>query len=135
VKYLASFRNGGEKPVFLVIGTTMANDKWLCPERIELLVTAPGGKTHRSTSRVGCNPSGVVAGRLDPFTIPLAAGATYSLPVLDLRGAPAGRYIVKARYTGVPVPLRSLSLDVQGLSLVHYWTGTVESNTITADIR
>jgi hypothetical protein len=134
-KYLASLRNGGETPLFLVIGAIEANDKWLCPNMIELLVTGPDGKVQHSSSTLGCNPSGAIAGRLDPFAIPLAAGATYSLPVLNLRIDLPGRYTLKAKYTGVLVPLRSLNSDVQGLSLIHYWSGTVESNTISADIR
>ncbi len=135
LNYFALLRNEGEKPLFLVIGTIMANDKWLCPDRIELLIAGPDGKARSSRSSFGCNPSGGVAGRLDPLTIALAAGATYSLPVLELRGLSAGRYIVKAKYTGVSLSLRSLNLDMQGLSLIRYWTGTVESNTLTADIR
>lgn len=134
-KYFASLRNGSTKPLFIVIGTIMANDKWLCPSQIELLITGPDGKAHRSESRFGCNPSGVIGGRMDPLIIPLAAGAAYSFPVLDLRQAAAGRYIVKARYTGVPTSLRSCNLDLQGLSLIHHWTGTVVSNTVTAEVR
>ncbi len=72
---------------------------------------------------------------MDPFIIPLAAGASYALPVLDLHGAPAGHYIIKATYTGVSISLRSCNGDMQGLSLIHYWTGVVESSTITAAIR
>lgn len=121
--------------MFLVIGTIMANDKWLCPSRVELLITGPGGNLHRSESSFGCDPNGAIAGRLDPLIVPLPAGSAYSLPVLDLRGAAAGLYMLKARYTGVPISLRSCTLDMQGLSLIHYWTGTVESDTITADIR
>ncbi len=71
---------------------------------------------------------------MDPLIIPLAASAVYSLPVLDLRGAAPGRYLLKARYSGVPISLRSCNLDMQGLSLIHYWTGSVESNTITANV-
>ena len=134
-KYYASFRNEGAKPLFLVLGTITANDKWLCPDRIELLITGPDGKAHRSPSRFGCNPSGGIGGRMDPFVVPLAAGVSYSLPVLDLHGAPAGRYIIKASITGVSIALRSCNLDMQGLSLIHYWTGVVESSTITANIR
>lgn len=135
VKISASLRNQGAKTLFLVIGTITANDKWLCPDRIELLMTRPDGKAYRSDSSLGCNPSGGMAGRMDPFIIPLAAGASYSLPVLNLQRAPAGRYSVKARYTGVPISSRSCNLDMQGLALIHYWTGAVDSNTITADIR
>jgi hypothetical protein len=134
-KYFASFQNEGAKPLFLVLGTIMANDKWLCPDTIELLITGPDGKVHRSRSSFGCNPSGVVAGRMDPLIIPLAAGASYSVPVLDLHGVPAGRYTVRATFTGVPISLRSCNLDMQGLSLIHYWTGSVESSTVTAEIR
>jgi hypothetical protein len=134
-KYFAALRNSTAKPLFLVIGTITANDKWLCPSRIELLITGPDGKTHRSESSFGCNSSGAIGGRMDPLIIPLPAGAAYSLPVLDLRGAAAGRYVVKARYAGVPISLRSCNLDMQALSLVHYWTGTVESDRITVDVR
>ena len=71
---------------------------------------------------------------MDALIIPLPAGAVYSLPVLDLRRAAAGRYGIKARYTGVPISFRYSNLDMQGLSLIHYWTGTVESNTVTANV-
>jgi hypothetical protein len=134
-KYYASLRNDGAKPLFLVLGTITANDKWICPSRIELLITGPDRKTHRSPSSVGCDPSGGIAGRMDPFIIPLVAAASYAFPVLDLNGAPAGHYIIKATYTGVSVSLRSCNGDMQGLSLIHYWTGAVESSTTTVAIR
>ena len=134
-KYFASLHNEGTKPLFLVLGTIVANDKWLCPDRIEILITGLDGKAHKSSSSFGCYPSGVISGRLDPLIIPLAAGASYSLPALDLHGLPAGRHTLKAKLTGVPISLRSCSLDMQGLSLIHYWTGSVESSTVTAEIR
>lgn len=133
--YVASLRNAGEKPLLLVLGTILANDKWICPDRIELFVTGPDGKTHKSKSNFGCNPSGVIGGRTDYLIISLAMGATYSLPVLDLSAQPAGPYMVKARYTGESIPSRNLGSDVKGLSLIHYWTGTVESNTVSSHIR
>jgi hypothetical protein len=85
--FSASLRNQGSKPAFLVIGTITANDKWLCPSRIGLLITGLDGKARRSESSLGCNPSGVIGGRMDALIVPLPAGAVYSLPVLDLRRA------------------------------------------------
>ncbi len=133
--YSAAFRNQSAKPLFLVIGTIVANDKWLCPSNIKLLIVGPDGKARRSNSSFGCDRSGAMAGRMDPLIIPLAAGASYSLPVVDFKGASAGRYSVKAIYTGVPISLKSSNSDMQGLSLIHYWTGTIDSNTVAVEIR
>lgn len=112
LKYFASFHNYLTKPLFLVIGTITANDKWRCPSRIELLITGPNGKARHRESSLGCNPSGVIGGRMDALIIPLAAGAVYSLPIFDPRGAAPGRYLVKARYTGARIPLRFCNLDM-----------------------
>lgn len=80
LKYFASFHNDLTKPLFLVIGTITANDKWLCPSRIELLITGPNRKARHRESSLGCNPSGVINGRLS---------TSASLPKYSWRIAPS----------------------------------------------
>jgi len=70
LKYFASFHNDLPKPLFLVIGTIMANDKWLCPSRIELLITGPSGKTRHQESSLGC-PNGVLGAEWIPSSFRL----------------------------------------------------------------
>lgn len=129
-KYQAVVSNSSAQPVFIVLGTIVGNDKELCPGRVELLLTGVDGKTRASHCELG-----VVGGRLDPMIVPLSVGAAYSLPIADLKGYRPGHYVLKAKYTGIAVPLRAANSDMQGLSLIHYWTGTVESRSVAVDLH
>ena len=133
-RFLAVLRNVSNGPKFLVLGRVEGNDTHVCPSQIELLVSAPDGKTTDERSQLGC-PWGVIGGRLDPFVVPLSAGASYSIPVLVLSGGKSGHYRVKAKYIGVALSLKTLNADMPGLSLIHYWTGVAESNVVTVELR
>ena len=92
---------------------------------MRLVLTGPDGKR-----RVLRRQAPAVAGRVDPFGVPLAAGCRYVLacelgdygdgrgPALPL--AP-GRYRVSAEFEG------EAPANTAGLALMHYWTGTVAS--------
>ena len=41
-----------------------------------------------------------------------------------------GRYKLSAEYVGAAVSRRQANLDMQGMALMPYWTGTVDSNTL-----
>ena len=71
-------------------------------------------------------------GRMDPMVVPLPAGATFTVAIdLEDYVAPKekiwnldltpGRYTLSAEYA---------NLDMQGISLMPYWTGTVNSKTL-----
>jgi hypothetical protein len=72
-----------------------------------------------------------VAGRLDPWLIPLPAGAAYSVAVSIPRGfqelfsTPAD---VQIRLTTQEIG--SPNGDLQGLQLIHVWIGTLTSDWI-----
>ncbi len=46
-----------------------------------------------------------------------------------------GSYALRAEYTGVGVPQRAANLDMLGLSLMPYWTGTIESSLLNFTVK
>jgi hypothetical protein len=113
----------------------LANGKKQYADGIRLLLTDPQGKL----LHLDMTGPGLIAGRVDPMVVPLPVGATFLLPI-DLKDYSApkekiwdldltpGEYTVSVEYTGVGVPRRAANLDMQGVSLMPYWTGTVDSN-------
>lgn len=82
----------------------------------------------------------IVAGRVDALVVPLPKGARIILPVnladysdyanpdpkaYDVQLTP-GRYLLSAEYRGVGV--EHANLDMQGIRLLPYWLGKVDSN-------
>jgi hypothetical protein len=45
-----------------------------------------------------------------------------------------GTYSIQARYTGKAVSQQEANLDVKGIALMPYWTGTVTSNQLPFDV-
>jgi hypothetical protein len=81
-----------------------------------------------------------VAGRIDPFVVPLPRGARITLPVkLDDYWAPKqkifeiklgrGRYWLSAEYRGANPKI--VNLDMKGIALMPYWVGRVSSREIS----
>jgi hypothetical protein len=139
---VAHLINSGSQPLILNVGMMLANGRQQFADRIQLQLTRPD-KTVLHLRILG---PGVIAGRVDPMIIPLPSNATYSVQ-LDLNqysapkehiwklDLPPGSYAVRAEYTGVAVPQRTANLDVQGLSLMPYWTGTIQSGVLNFTVR
>jgi hypothetical protein len=132
-------RNTGPKDVVLNLGIMLDNGAWQYPNAICLILTDAKGKVHQG---VLAEP-GIIAGRLDPFIVPLPHGASLILPLdltkyvlyssgqmEELRPDPTNRYTVRAQFTGKSVSQAEANLDVKGLALMPYWTGIALSNTV-----
>lgn len=122
--------NVGENDLNVNLGSSLANGKSHHPTALRLLVLGKGDTTR--TLRYSIR----VAGRLDPFIVPLPAGSTYTLRIrfdkfTDSRtGEPADltekdcRIAVELIGEAVSKP----NLDLRGLALMPYWQEKVRSN-------
>jgi RNA polymerase sigma factor (sigma-70 family) len=126
--------NVGKDDAVVNLGIMLANGKRQFPTAIKLHLTDPDGKTR------ACEwpPPPGIAGRVDPFVVPLPAGGQYTLALpLDtyaaqLRPLAQGRYRVAAEFTGEKVT--RTNADSRGLALMPYWTGTLRSGEVTLDL-
>jgi len=135
--FRGELHNAGDHDLTLNLGMMLANGKKQYVDRIRLLLTDPHGKL----LHLEMTGPAVIAGRIDPMVVPLPVGATFVLPI-DLKDYSApkeeiwaldltpGEYTLSGEYLGVGVPQRAANLDMQGISLMPYWTGTVDSNTL-----
>lgn len=132
-------RNTGPKDAILNLGIMLANGARQYPSAISLTLTDATGKVHQG---VLAEPV-IVAGRLDPFIVPLPNGASLILPldltkyalytsgqIEELRPDPTKPYTVRAQFTGKGISQAEANLDVKGLALMLYWTGIALSNTV-----
>jgi hypothetical protein len=82
----------------------------------------------------------LIAGRIDPFIVPLPKGAHMILPinladywipeqkVFEIKLRP-GRYFLSAEYRGEAVQIANL--DMQAIKLMPFWLGRVNSSEIS----
>jgi RNA polymerase sigma factor (sigma-70 family) len=135
VRLALALENMSKNDMALNLGTMLANGKKQYPRALALTLTnARGGvRTLRRTfSRV--------AGRLDPFVVPLPAGCRYTLrydlaDIVDVDqdqavvGVPwtPGRHRAALEFVGKAVERDWMNQDSSGLALMPYWTGTVRS--------
>jgi len=141
-KFRMELQNVGKRDLVLKLGITLSNRSKQYPDALVLMIIDPQGKA-RQFDLIG--PAGV-AGRLDPLILPLPVGSTFSLPV-DLGKYWAaqskefeykfqrGTYSIQARFTGKAVTQQEANLDVKGIALMPYWTGTVTSNQLPFEVR
>jgi hypothetical protein len=116
----------------------LVNGKKQYPIGLHLFLTDSGGITHKFHYFL---PG--VAGRVDPFVVPLPAGSIYQLrcplnrfmqedpPIGLIR---PGQYKLSVSFEGRPVTKREANLDMIGLSLTQYWTGTISSGEISISV-
>jgi hypothetical protein len=140
-KFRMELQNIGKRDLVLNLGITLSNGSKQYPDALVLMIIDPQGKA-RQFDLIG---PAVVAGRLDPLILPLPIGSTFSLPV-DLGKYCAaqskefeykfqrGTYSIQARFTGKAVTQQEANLDVKGIALMPYWTGTVTSNQLPFDV-
>ena len=134
-------RNAGPKDLVLNLGIMLANGARQYPSAITLSVTDNMGKVHQGRLA----EPGIIGGRVDPFIVPLPHGASLMLPVeltkylLDTSGRSekfrpdaTTLYTVQAQFTGQGVSYSEANLDVKGLAVMPYWTGTAVSNTVAS---
>jgi hypothetical protein len=136
-EFSIAFENTRETDFVLNLGSMLANGMTLLPTEVRLLVTDPAGTTRELTFFF---PR--VAGRVDPFTVPLRAGSTYvvrtwlreyfmpSTNNLNARLA-SGRNRIVARFEGRRT--QSGNSTIRDVDLLNFWQGVVESNAVEFD--
>jgi hypothetical protein len=139
-KFRVELRNTGKDDLILNLGIMLANGRKEYPKAIVLIITDSEGKSRIFDLR---EPA-FVAGRLDPLTLPLPIGATFSLPVdlanywsaatQEFEYKLRGSYSIEAKFTGEGVSRQDANLDVKGLALMPYWVGEVTSNRLTLEV-
>jgi hypothetical protein len=141
-KFRIELQNIGARDLILNLGFTLSNGSKQYPGALVLMIIDPQGKSRQFDLK---GPAGV-AGRLDPLILSLPIGSKFSLPV-DLENYWAaqskefeykfqrGRYSIQACFTGKAVSQQEANLDVKGIALMPYWTGTVTSKPLPFDIR
>ncbi len=133
-KFRVELRNAGRYDLILNLGIILANGRKQYPKDIVLIVTDSQGKARRFDLR----EPGAIAGRVDPLIVPLPVGSAFSIPVdLDKYWAAAsnefdyklkpGTYLLEARFEGRGVKQEEANLDVKGIALMPYWTGSITS--------
>lgn len=133
-------RNTGPKDAILDLGIMLANGARQYPTAITLTFRDEIGKEHHGV----LTEPGLVAGRLDPFIVPLPNHASLKLAldiskytlyasgqIEDSRPDPTKRYTLQAQLTGKGVNQTEANLDMKGIALMPYWTGTLVSNKVT----
>jgi RNA polymerase sigma factor (sigma-70 family) len=115
------------------MGYSLANGKTHHPAALRLLVSSNGDKMRTLTYS-----NGGVAGRLDPFVVPLPIGSCYTLRCsldhfVDLESGErvdlaAKNYRITAELIGQRVT--KVNSDFQGFTLMPFWQGTVRSNEV-----
>jgi len=141
-RFKVDLQNVGDHDLVLNLGFMLANGRRQYPDAIILTIIDPQG----NAGQFDLIGPGGIAGRLDPLIVPLPTGSTFSLPVdLDKYWAAApkdfdykfqrGTYSLEARFSGKTVSSQEANLDVKGIALMPYWTGTVTSNQLQFEIN
>ena len=131
---LVTIENVGDSDLNVKLGISLANGKSHHPDALRFLAVSKGKKAR--TLIYAALPG--VAGRVDPYVVPLPAGSSYTLRCkfekyadsesgerIDLT---AKDYRFAAELVGAPIT--DTPMDVQGLALVPCWRGKVLSNEI-----
>ncbi len=137
---LISLENISKEDVVINLGFMLANGKRQYPIGLHLLLTDSGGITHEFHY---FPPEAGIAGRVDQFIVPLPAGSIYQLrcPLNRFmqKDAPfgligPGQYTLAASFEGRSVTQHETNMDMVGLSLTQYWTGTINSGKISISV-
>ena len=141
-KFRVELQNVGDDDLILNLGFMLANGRKQYPDAIILTIIDPQGKA-RQFDLIG---HAGVAGRMDPLILPLPAGSIFSLRVdLDNYRAAAskefeykfqrGTHSLEVQFSGKAVSSQEANLDVKGIALMPYWTGTVTSNRLQFEVN
>jgi hypothetical protein len=134
--------NAGTDDFVLNLGRMLANGKVMFPDAVRVALTRPDGSTCELQYFDRRYPG--VAGRMDDFIVALRAGSRYTvrLPgdrlwcgetMTVLTALAPGRHHVVARFQGRGATARQL--DMQGVALLNFWTGAVESTSAQFEVR
>lgn len=122
--------NVGDKDLNVNLGSSLANGRSHHPTALRLHALSEGAKARTLVYSMR------VAGRLDPFVVPLPAGSSYTLRIpfakftdsetgesIDLT---AKEYRIVAQLVGEPVT--NPNRDAQAQALMPYWQGKASSH-------
>ena len=128
--FVLAIENVGDTDLNVQLGRSLGNGKNYFPS--ELGLVAWEGKNMLQLSY----ETPRVAGRMDPFVVPLPAGSTFTLRCeLEKFVLKESRksielstkdYRIVAELVGQPV--KQTNVDLHGLTLMKYWEGTAKSN-------
>jgi hypothetical protein len=134
-KFRVDLQNAGEDDLILNLGITLANGESSIPKISSCFSPTrqekPGGLNSKSLS--------TLPGEWTPLIVPLPVGSIFSIPV-DLEKYWAavskefeyklkpGTYFLEAQFSGRGLTQPEANLDVKGLALMPYWTGSITSN-------
>jgi hypothetical protein len=141
-KFRVELRDAGEDDLVLNLGFMLANGGEQYPDAIVLTLR----DTHGKSRPLQLREPFTIAGRVDPFVLPLPAGATFSIPVYfdkylvmprpeesDFR-LQAGTYTLEAQFTGKGVSQQEANDGVKGVALMSYWQDTATSNLLRFEV-
>ena len=137
-----TLKNAGDKDVVLNLGMMFANGKVLLPDAIQLILIDSAGKSTELHFADRRYPG--VAGRIDDYAVPLRVGSSYTLRLsLDNFWCPKmkefrlklkpGQYRVRSKFAGRGA--QSVNGDMEGIRLMNFWQGTLQSDVTTFRIR
>jgi hypothetical protein len=130
-------QNAGASDLNVHLGVSLGNGETHHPTALRLILIEGGKKTRFTYAEPR------VAGRLDPFVVPLPAGSSYTLrcpldkfvpedggehPDLAAKIDVTKEYKVVAELVGQAVT--ETSADLRGFTLMEFWRGTVQSNEV-----
>ena len=135
MRLTVTIENVGDQDTVLLMGIMLGNGISQFPMSVRLLVTGDDEKSQELEIR-----SPAIAGRVDPYIVPLRAGSAYSLALrLDdfrpLKSAgerihlKPGRYRLRAEFVGESRD--HLTWRREGLPLLRYWPGRERSDEAT----
>jgi len=130
----ATLRNTGDDDTAVVAGMTLANGKVYLATNFRVHVSRGQGQENEEFRFV--NPRyAAIAGRVDPWVVPLPRGSSYTLTL------PASHFMSKTSFKPLDVtnaglemrmvfdstPIAERSGDLAGLRLLKVWTGRIAS--------
>jgi len=133
-----TFENVSDDDALLNLGMMLANGKTLVPDAIRLVLNGPDGQSRELKFH-----NTRVAGRIDDYIVPLRAGSAYTIKLsLKEYWCPetkesylrlnSGRYELRAKFIGKGA--RHVNSDTEGLGLIHFWTGKLNSDVAMFEI-
>jgi hypothetical protein len=127
VRLMAVLENVSTDDLTVNLGLMLGNGKKQLPTAVRLIFTSADGKKRILERKVGA-----IAGRVDAFGVPLAAGCRYTIAcnlaeyyddaLLSGLALAPGRYRVTAEFVG------KVPANTTALALMYYWSGTIESD-------
>jgi hypothetical protein len=131
--------NVSNRDLNVKLGYSLNNGRSHHPDSLKLIVRA-GEEAPRQL--IYFDGRGGIGGRVDPFVVPLLAGASYtlrcsfknfvdpqSLRPIDVK---ARDYYIAVSLTGKPVTENDVNLDTLGQTMIPCWQGTIQSNEVRA---